>query len=483
LLVSSVYPVPSGVIPDGTFTAGMASGGGHLRILDSSGNEKDKFGWGTAISPETIAAVAPSSGSSANRKADLNGLIDTDNNSQDFINTAPSPQGGGLGTVDLCPNLEGSQQILPSGYEVSVNGDCVVTPVSVDECLNLEGDQQTVPTGYQKNLAGECILDDTAEPEPNSYLPVTVSELLPNPASPLTDDEDEFIELYNPNNSPVNLGGYKLQSGSSFNYLYTLPNMMLPAKSYLALYSADTNLVLSNSGSAAKISDPNGVEFHSSEAYQTIGEDESWALVDGEWVVTDQVTPNAPNLSPTLFFEETGGKGGLEPCPEGKYRNPITNRCRNIETGSILQPCSSDQYRSPETNRCRKKEEASTLQACAADQYRNPETNRCRKVSSGSSSLKSCNFDQYRNPETNRCKKIEALSNLKACEEGQERNPETNRCRKVAGVNSGGLDSVATAAGNPVSYPALGIVGAGLAGYAIFEYRIEISKIFAKSKK
>ncbi len=482
LLVSSVYILPSGVIQDGTFTGGMSSTGGHLRILDSNGIEKDKFGWGTAINPEGVASSAPPSSSSANRKVDQNGLVDTDNNSQDFITTSPSPQGGGLAPVDVCPNLDGNQLDLPVGYEISVTGDCVVIPVDIDECPNLDGDQLTVPVGYQKNLEGGCVLEDAEEPEPKIYLPVTVSELLPNPASPKTDDEDEFIELYNPNNQSINLEGYKLQSGSSFNYSYSLPNIAIPENSYLALYSSNTKLILSNSGSAAKISDPNGVEFHSSEPYQAIGEDESWALIDGEWVVTDRVTPNAPNLSPTEFFVETGGKGGLEPCPIGKYRNPLTNRCKNIETASTLKPCSSNQYRSPETNRCRKKEEASVLKACAVDQYRNPETNRCRNIASSSSSLRPCNPDQYRNPQTNRCKKIEALSNLKACEEGQERNPETNRCRKIAGVTSGGLDSVATAAGNPVSYPALAIVGAGLIGYALYEYRIEISKLFSRIK-
>ena len=318
--------------------------------------------------------------------------------------------------------------------------------------------------------------DPDPNPDSETYLPVTVNELLPNPASPLSDDNDEFIEIYNPNPEVVNLNGYKLQTGNNFQYSYLISNKSIEPNSFVILYSSESNLTLSNSGSQARILDPGGAVIHATEAYTNIGEDESWALVDAEWLITDQVTPGEPNLGPTVLFTETGGKGALAPCPVGKYRNPETNRCKTLATTSSLKPCNPDQFRNPETNRCKKKNSDEGLTQCRSDQFRNPETNRCKSISSSSSTLKPCNPDQFRNPETNRCKKIDSPSGLIPCKEGYERNPDTNRCRKILGVNNGGLDSVASAAGNPVSYSALAIVGFGLLSYGVYEYRNEIIK-------
>lgn len=421
--------------------------GGSLRLKQTAVDQSsvsifDLVGWGSSGSPakcyETAQAIIPANGSSIKRIFDNDGHpIDTDNNSTDFSLTGQLP----------------SPEVDPP----------VVTP-----------DPDPMP-------------DPDPEPEPTTetYLPVTISELLPNPSSPQTDDEDEFVEIYNPNNEAVNLEGYKIQTGLNFNYSYTLPAIQIASKSYLALDSAQTNLTLSNTSSVARVLDPGGAVNHTSDIYDKVGEGESWALVDGEWVVTDQVTPNEPNLGPTQLFIDTGGKGGITPCPPGKFRNPETNRCKNIVASSSLVPCNSNQYRSPETNRCRLKSAATrTLQACNSDQYRNPETNRCKKIAVLASSLKPCESDQFRNPETNRCKKIDSGSLLKACEKGSVRNKETNRCRKVAGVNTaGGLESVATATANPVSNGALAVVGAGLFGYGVYEYRSELKKYFNRLRK
>lgn len=45
---------------------------------------------------------------------------------------------------------------------------------------------------------------------------ISITELLPNPAAPATDDADEFVELFNGSDEPVRLRGYKLQTGNSY---------------------------------------------------------------------------------------------------------------------------------------------------------------------------------------------------------------------------------------------------------------------------
>src|SRR5690606_15418215 len=130
---------------------------------------------------------------------------------------------------------------------------------------------------------------------------------------------------------------------------------------------------------------------------------------DGVWVYTNRPTPGSANL-PSIIVD-IQNELGLAPCPPGKYRNPLTNRCRNIVAdASVLAACKDGQYRNPETNRCRKIE-ASTLKPCKDGQYRSEETNRCRNIL-GASTLKPCKDNQYRSEETNRCRNLPGSSNM-----------------------------------------------------------------------
>ena len=47
-----------------------------------------------------------------------------------------------------------------------------------------------------------------ATTQQRSDIPVRITELLPNPAAPLTDENDEFIELYNDGTEAITLKDY-----------------------------------------------------------------------------------------------------------------------------------------------------------------------------------------------------------------------------------------------------------------------------------
>ena len=65
-----------------------------------------------------------------------------------------------------------------------------------------------------------------------------INELLPNPGGELSDSEDEFIELYNPNDKPFDLTGFKLQVGLSTKRSWSFADgTILPAKSFRAFRS------------------------------------------------------------------------------------------------------------------------------------------------------------------------------------------------------------------------------------------------------
>ncbi len=124
-----------------------------------------------------------------------------------------------------------------------------------------------------------------------------INELLPNPAGSGTDALEEFIELYNPNETTFNLSGFRLQTGTTTPHTFTFPaGTSLPAKGFTAFYSADTGLTLSNSGGQAKLLDPSGNSISTSEAYGAAKDGQAWALGNGKWYWTTNPTPGAANI-------------------------------------------------------------------------------------------------------------------------------------------------------------------------------------------
>lgn len=348
-------------------------------------------------------------------------------------NQMPTEEEGGSDEpdiIDVCPTMDGIQSALPDGFTIDESGDC--TPVA---------------------------------PEPVAYLPVSLSELLPDPAG--SDETDEFIELYNPHDVPIDLRGYVLTSGSASTYRYEVPDIKLAPQQYFALYRSETKLVLANGGSALKLSAPDGVLLDEV-TYGAAKTGYSYARVEGEWVSTPLLTPNASNALPQAVLPiaapDSVAAPALKPCGEGEERNPETNRCRQITASTAsLSPCGEGEERNPATNRCRKvggsaSSTAISLVPCQPGQERNPATNRCRATSSAS-------------------------SGLTPCAAGQERNPQTNRCRKIV---SPVTSAAATAAAAPVMPEAakaaawqwwvVGSLVIGALGYGIFEWRTEISR-------
>lgn len=59
--------------------------------------------------------------------------------------------------VDVCLNIEGSQSIIPEGYEILTEGQCTQKVVVTDVCPNIEGVQTTVPSNKKINNSGDCV--------------------------------------------------------------------------------------------------------------------------------------------------------------------------------------------------------------------------------------------------------------------------------------------------------------------------------------
>lgn len=77
-------------------------------------------------------------------------VLDTSGN---CVTPTPSNSSG-----DLCPNIAGTQDTIPSGMTLDGFGNCV-TPTDV--CPNIEGNQATVPSGKEIDGSGNCVTSPT----------------------------------------------------------------------------------------------------------------------------------------------------------------------------------------------------------------------------------------------------------------------------------------------------------------------------------
>lgn len=149
------------------------------------------------------------------------------------------------------------------------------------------------------------ILADSPDAVTDSGLPIAdiglqapqINELLPNPTEPQTDGEDEFIELYNSNDVAFDLTGFKLQTGTTTLHNYTFASgTFLPAKSFVAFYSIDTNLSLSNTSGQTRLLDPSGNIISQTEIYNKAPDGQAWALANGTWYWTMSPTASEANI-------------------------------------------------------------------------------------------------------------------------------------------------------------------------------------------
>jgi len=379
---------------------------GSLRIIKTSTVDTplsvvDLLGWGaTSICQEAEAATMPPNGTSIKRLFSSDGHpIDTDNNKNDF-------------TQPVAPLPESDPPII----------------------------EETQPE--ETNTCSSSIV---------------LSEFLTDPEG-LEADGGEFIELYNSGATEASLLGCQLNSSKINNLKIFSSEDKVSAGGYFVINLADK--LTNSNGSITFITNTNEQVVN----YSLLKEGETFALIDNSWKITDVATPGTINKLVLLSEEEVAGtqnnEAGLAPCPEGKYRNTATNRCRNIELAS------------------------SELEACDAGEYRSTETNRCRKVTLATASLLPCDIGEERNPATNRCRKISSItSDLKPCDEGSERNEETNRCRKIAsivGSNNQQLDSNEDNGSSSVDLRIILVVLALASGYGVYEYKTDIKNIYER---
>ncbi len=271
------------------FSYGLSAESGHVRLVHKDVDSDaivDQVEWsghkdgvpitpsidgrGVFLTPKTSGLPA---GSSLQRFFDESaGYSDTNNDAFDFLLAAPTP---GSPTAIIQPE---DPEELPSMPPVATAEDYPPAIFAMAD-TGSETSQPTIPAS-------------------NAGLKAPLfSELLPNPASPQTDKNDEFIEMYNPNEAYFDLSGYILEVGLQTKRRYAIPDgTKIAPHAFLALFSADTKLALSNSGSQVALLDPLDRMLTTSDAYGTAKDGQAWAFAGGVWQWTTTPTPNATNV-------------------------------------------------------------------------------------------------------------------------------------------------------------------------------------------
>lgn len=255
--------------------------GGTLQITDLTGNVLDQFTWSSTlpvVAPVQHICILANDVCDISRTQSFGRSKDSDDNYEIanplWVLGDPTPESTTLLPLPE-PSPEPDTEPLPTVAEPIVLTDTTPSAETVDDNITPPNETTT----------------ETLAPR----LPPQITELLPNPASPASDSTDEYIELYNPNDQPLDLMGYKLQTGNTFSYSHTFNDTKLVAYEYKAFLITETKVILSNSGGQARLLDPDGVVVAQTNVYDNANDGDAWALINGAWQWTTKSTPNAPN--------------------------------------------------------------------------------------------------------------------------------------------------------------------------------------------
>ena len=184
------------------------------------------------------------------------------------------------------------------------------------------------------------------------------------------DASEQFIELYNSSDEPINMTGCALRYKKK---TYPLSGIVSPAE-YFVYTPADFTLTKNpTSTNLTELLDTTAEVLDSIEYPHGQKKSASYAVfgtgTGKQWQITYAPTPGTPNVfqefrscpAGKVINEATGNcvksttlSNTTTECPAGKYRNPLTGRCKNYDTDDAVAECKPGYERNPETNRCRK---------------------------------------------------------------------------------------------------------------------------------
>jgi len=310
---------------DVSFAAGLSATGGHLQLsyapyaslADGSCALRtiiaDTVEWTTVtngiysspsvsgrtpfVTPSKSGVVAPNT---LQRAFDTvsSTYMDTDNDAADFVILPATPR---LPSIPVTPG-HWPFALLPlrpiadacDPNQPAPSSDTGPTEPSDEPPAPTDGESGGSGTGDGGDDGTATTPTDAASSNTGLMAP-QITELFPNPAAPQTDGDDEYIELYNPNEAPYDVSGLVLSGGGATERRYVIPaNTVLAPYAYLSFQSSITGISLPNTGGSAGLWDEE-TPLATLVAYSTAPEGQAWAYADGTWQWTTAPTPGAAN--------------------------------------------------------------------------------------------------------------------------------------------------------------------------------------------
>lgn len=201
-----------------------------------------------------------------------------------------------LGKIIASPAITKSDLVVENLTPNTVYYFTLIGSYNADD---IKSNQIKVTT--EKSGSGSAVLGDTG-----SYKQIIFTEILPNPAS-----GEEYIELFNPTDEPINLAGWKIQDASGRTYVITAFDLheltiadtdsanqvLLGPNQYLLLEYPTTHIRLNNSGGEElQLMDADNNLIDEIYYDGTVKKGYAYVIAPNQsWFWSDELTPGAEN--------------------------------------------------------------------------------------------------------------------------------------------------------------------------------------------
>ncbi|MFC1629977.1 lamin tail domain-containing protein [Patescibacteria group bacterium] len=161
----------------------------------------------------------------------------------------------------------------------------------------------------------------TTEPIPISYPSnINITEFLSSPEG--SDQEEEWIEVWNLNATPVSLSEWTIEDTQGSTKTYTFPEeTILQAFEFFVVRRPESKIVLNNDGEGLVLKNPAGIIVDSASFEGSAAKGNSYMKMDnGSWEWTTTLTPGKENI--LTVFQEPEQKAVEKPV-EAPEEEPI----------------------------------------------------------------------------------------------------------------------------------------------------------------